>query len=87
MLAPEEHERLAEALRRTPATVILSGYSSPLYDQLYADWHRIERVVVCGSSHAERNTSRRTRTEVLWSNRPLERGLPFGAPAGAEVAP
>jgi len=30
-----EHRELASALRATRATVLLSGYASPLYDELY----------------------------------------------------
>lgn len=41
MAGEDEHRSLAEALHHTPATVLLSGYPSVLYDQLYRDWFRI----------------------------------------------
>lgn len=67
--AEAEHRELAEALRETPAAVVLSGYPSPLYEELYADWHRVERrVVVSTSNHYGGAT--RWATEALWSNRP-----------------
>lgn len=64
------HERLAEELHRTPATVFLSGYPSALYDHLYDGWDRIEWTTHAHSSNAV-TTSRDPRVEVLWSNRPI----------------
>jgi DNA adenine methylase len=62
----EEHRELADALRAARAAVVLSGYGSPLYDELYAGWHRAEIATVNGNAAADRG-----RTEVLWSNRPF----------------
>lgn len=60
----DEHRALAEVLRATPATVLLSGYASELYDEeLYPDWHRLER-----RSRRGRNVDG---VEVIWSNRRL----------------
>lgn len=64
MSSDDEHHELAEALHRCRAGVVLSGYHSPLYDQLYGDWHRIELAAFTGQA----NTNGR-RIEVLWSNR------------------
>lgn len=66
----DDHRRLAEALHSTAAAVILSGYPSPLYEDLYADWHRLEVPVRIHSSNAVK-VDRAERTEVLWSNRPI----------------
>ena len=68
-----DHERLAEVLLATQATVFLAGYPSPLYDRLYADWDRREWKVHAHGSNAIKGT-RGTRTEVLWSNRPFDDG-------------
>jgi DNA adenine methylase len=38
-----DHIRLAEVLKGLAGAVLLSGYGSPLYDDLYGDWHREER--------------------------------------------
>lgn len=70
----EDHERLAEVLHQTPATVILSGYPSPLYEDLYGDWPRLDTAVLAHSSNAV-TSERGDRTEVLWMNRELDRGL------------
>lgn len=70
----DEHLELAEALKTCQASVVLSGYPSPLYDEQFADWHRVECATYTGQgNHAEDRNDRRT--EVLWSNRPLEHDL------------
>jgi DNA adenine methylase len=61
-----EHRELAEALRAARAAVVLSGYPSPLYDEVYAGWHRIDLPTGTGQGEGWQ-----ARTEVLWSNRPL----------------
>lgn len=64
MPAEEDHRELATALQTCRAAVVLSGYDSPLYAELYAGWHvtRINTRTGQGGNHQER-------TEVLWSNR------------------
>ncbi len=64
------HRVLASALHATPATVFLSGYHSPLYDDLYDGWDYIEWHTHAHGSNALA-TNRGARTEVLWSNRPI----------------
>ena len=58
-----EHAELAEALNTTAAAVVLSGYRSPLYDRLYADWNTVE---IPASTQQSGRDARRT--EVLWCN-------------------
>lgn len=70
------HRRLADALHGTDAAVVLSGYPSPLYDDLYGDWCRIEVPVNVHASNAVA-TGRGQRTEVIWSNRQLDEGRLF----------
>lgn len=73
------HRSLAAAVGVARATVIVSGYASPLYDEdLFAGWHRAERAA--GSRHGngkgvpvDGNRLGR-KVEVLWSNRPLNDG-------------
>lgn len=83
MGAEDEHRRLAKALRATPAAVVLSGYPSPLYDELYGDWQTIDVPVMAHSSNAV-TSSRSERTERIWSNRALDEGRLFDT-AGAPV--
>jgi DNA adenine methylase len=68
--SPEDHKELAEVLHRARASVLLSGYPSPLYEELYGDWHRVERRVDVAMSNGN-GARARTAVEVLWSNRPL----------------
>jgi DNA adenine methylase len=67
-----EHRELAKALEACQSAVILSGYPSPLYDELYAGWHRVEIEAHTGQS----GVGFRERTEVLWANRPFPNGMP-----------
>jgi DNA adenine methylase len=59
-----DHRELAGALNACAASVVLSGYDSPVYAELYDGWHvtRFEGRRANGGGE---------RTEVLWSNRPL----------------
>jgi DNA adenine methylase len=67
----DSHAELAKALRACRASVVLSGYPSPLYGELYSDWHKTEIQAHAG------NADSRSRTEVLWSNRPFSQGTLF----------
>jgi len=64
MSREHEHRQLADALLECRASVVLSGYASPLYDELYRAWHvtRINTTTGQSSGSGER-------TEVLWPNR------------------
>ena len=82
MGADDQHRELAAALHDCNASVVLSGYHSPLYDDLYADWHRAE--IRAWTGNGIRGNATKTdgdRVEVLWSNRPL------GNQGVLEVAP
>lgn len=78
--AETDHRRLAATLNATSATVLLSGYGSPLYDELYDGWYCTGRRVLRRASNRSRNqpgpaTRRSTgqvhTTELIWSNRPF----------------
>lgn len=76
MTEDADHIALAEVLTGCSAHVLISGYPSPLYEDLYAGWDRAESTVV--RSAAMRRgldpaaTKKKTHTiEVVWSNRPL----------------
>jgi DNA adenine methylase len=57
-MTDEDHSALAEVLHDLRGAVVLSGYSSQLYDSLYGDWKRVKRA-----SHAD---GARDRVEVLY---------------------
>lgn len=73
-LSREDHVSLAAVLRGLAGVVMLSGYPSPLYEELYSGWHRVERSARANGAHL--------RTEVLWSNRPLGRQLSLAGGGG-----
>lgn len=64
---PEQHRALAEVLKACTATVVLSGYRSTLYDELYEGWFVEEWPTVTMNG----GQGRKATCEVLWSNRPL----------------
>lgn len=57
-MTDDEHAALADLLRSVEGRVIISGYPSTLYEDLYAGWARIERPALADQA--------RRRTEVLW---------------------
>jgi DNA adenine methylase len=67
-----EHPALAAVLHATPAAVLLSGYPSALYAELYeaSGWHRAERVVTRPTSNTPGGRGALA-VEAVWSNRPL----------------
>lgn len=66
----QEHRELAEALHATPATVLLSGYASDLYEELFGDWHRLEVAMHRPSANHTPGRPQHA-VEVIWSNRPV----------------
>jgi DNA adenine methylase len=70
MSGEEAHRHLAAALNATRAVVFLSGYPSPLYDELYSGWHRAERAMRVDSANRV-GKPKKSAVEVLWSNRPI----------------
>lgn len=71
MSSDAEHRALADVLRGCEASVVLSGYHSPLYDELYDGWHVVEFAAFTGQGNHGENANDR-RVEVLWSNRPID---------------
>lgn len=67
MKTDEQHRELAQQLRGCRSMVILSGYGSALYDEVYDGWHCTARPTNTGQGGTWSH-----RTEVLWTNRPLE---------------
>jgi DNA adenine methylase len=55
-----EHRELAAALRSVKGMVVLSGYPSALYDELYADWTLVQKTARTNSKKDRRAV------ECLW---------------------
>lgn len=65
MLGADAHETFAAILHDCKAAVVLSGYASPLYEELFPGWYRAELTAPATLS------GRPAENEILWSNRPL----------------
>jgi DNA adenine methylase len=65
------HRGLAETLHAVRGHVLLSGYPSPLYTELYAGWDRLEIAVSRPATNSRGRTDVPRGVEVIWSNRPL----------------
>jgi DNA adenine methylase len=74
----DDHRELAAALLDASAAVVLSGYDSPLYTELYDGWYRAEITGYTGNGR----TGNAKRAEVLWSNRPFPQATLFDLAAG-----
>lgn len=75
-MTDDDHRELADVLQACEGAVLLSGYASPLYEDLYDGWHRIE--LRGRADTANRSGTTNARTEVVWSNRPLREQLRLG---------
>ena len=62
-MSDAEHRLLGEALNSCQSKVVLSGYPSPLYEELFGSWQRVEFDV---ASHASGGRKKARKTEVLW---------------------
>lgn len=65
MTTEDEHRELAEVLRGVSGHVVISGYPSELYDELYSGWTRLERGAFADGASPRR--------EVLWISPGSER--------------
>ena len=72
----EFHQAFAVACNEAKASVIISGYDSPLYAELFEGWHRTELTTRPTQSQGRK-------MEVLWSNRPFaaQTAFDFGGTA------
>lgn len=59
-MSDEDHRTLAAQLHKVKGMVMLSGYASALYKELYGEWHSLERKTLADGA--------RPRTECLWFN-------------------
>jgi DNA adenine methylase len=57
-MTDDDHRTLAAKLETLKGMVIVSGYHSPLYDEIFAKWQRVERRALADGA--------RERIEVLW---------------------
>lgn len=65
MMEASLHVRFAEACNNAKSSVVVSGFASQLYDELFEGWHRIEMKAPTNLN------GDKGQNEVLWSNVPL----------------
>lgn len=61
----EDHKQLAECLNASACKIILSGYPSDLYTQLYSGWRCVSWDM---PNHASNGRSKARKTESVWLN-------------------
>jgi DNA adenine methylase len=64
-MTDDDHRELADVLLGCQGRVVLSGYPSPLYDELYGDWRRVEFDI---ANHAAGGETKARKCETLWLN-------------------
>ncbi|PKM43223.1 MAG: methyltransferase [Gammaproteobacteria bacterium HGW-Gammaproteobacteria-1] len=66
-MSDDDHRALADVLNNAAGMVVLSGYQSPLYDDLYSGWWRTERTAMADGGIK--------RMEALWLNKAARTAL------------
>ena len=64
-MTDDEHRALAGLLKRCKGKVIVSGYPSPLYTEIYRGWRRVDFDI---ANHASGGKTKARETECLWMN-------------------
>ncbi len=64
-MSEEEHRELAEVLKTCRGRVVLSGYPSDLYSELYQHWRSIEFDM---PNHAAGGRTKARKRETIWMN-------------------
>lgn len=68
-MSDDEHSALAECLHQVKGKVAISGYHSPLMDDLYRSWSYIESPPKkAHSTNTRSSKEKQSRIEVLWVN-------------------
>jgi DNA adenine methylase len=64
-MTEEDHRKLAAVLNKVNAKVVLSGYPSPLYEELYQGWRTVTFDM---ANHAAGGRAKARKQETLWMN-------------------
>jgi DNA adenine methylase len=64
-MSDDDHRRLGQLLRRCKAKVVVSGYPSPLYDEIYRGWRVVTFEI---ANHAAGGRRKQRQTECIWMN-------------------
>jgi DNA adenine methylase len=77
-MSDDDHRKLALLLAKCKGAVILSGYETPLYNELYQGWKKVTRTI---ANHASGGNQKNRQTECLWIKdaRPRKKTVDKGA--------
>ncbi len=64
-MTEQEHRELGDVLKRCVSKVVISGYPSPLYEDILGSWRRVEFDI---ANHAAGGRRKSRKREVLWMN-------------------
>lgn len=64
-MSEQDHRQLADLLKQCKSRVVLSGYPSGLYDELYRGWRVVEFDM---PNHAAGGRSKARKRETIWLN-------------------
>ncbi|MBI4669473.1 MAG: DNA adenine methylase [Elusimicrobia bacterium] len=75
------HRELADALRSAKGMIAVSGYESPLMNELYKGWRKIVGPV------KNINSVRQPRQEILWINYDIDNNVPWKSQQTSLILP
>ena len=64
-MSKDDHIELAQTLNACKGKVMISGYDSKLYQELYINWNREEHRV---ANHSSQTKIKQYKTECIWKN-------------------
>ena len=64
-MTEQEHAELGEVLKRCVSKVVISGYPSALYEDMFRSWRRVEFDI---ANHAAGGRKKSRKRETLWLN-------------------
>ncbi len=64
-MSEDDHRVLAGVLKKCESRVVLSGYPSDLYRELYGEWRSVEFDI---ANHAAGGRSKSRKRETIWMN-------------------
>jgi DNA adenine methylase len=62
-MTEKDHRNLAATLNACMGAIVLSGYPSPLYDEMFCSWRRVDFDI---ANHAAGGRRKSRKTEVIW---------------------
>ena len=64
-MTEKEHIDLGHVLKECKSKVVISGYPSRLYDEIFSSWHKIEFDI---ANHSAGGRKKKRKRETLWLN-------------------